>query len=39
VLAYGDIKRVELAMALANAPRLLLMDEPTAGMAERERAS
>jgi branched-chain amino acid transport system ATP-binding protein len=37
VLAYGDIKRVELAMALSNAPRLLLMDEPTAGMAQRER--
>jgi branched-chain amino acid transport system ATP-binding protein len=36
-LAYGDIKRVELAVALANAPRLLLMDEPTAGMAPRER--
>ncbi|WNV08864.1 ABC transporter ATP-binding protein [Tardiphaga sp. 709] len=36
-LAYGDIKRVELAMALANNPRLLLMDEPTAGMAPRER--
>jgi branched-chain amino acid transport system ATP-binding protein len=28
---------VELAIALANAPRLLLMDEPTAGMAPRER--
>ncbi|ALU89380.1 ABC-type branched-chain amino acid transport system, ATPase component protein [Herbaspirillum rubrisubalbicans M1] len=37
VLAYGDIKRVELAMALSNDPRLLLMDEPTAGMAARER--
>ena len=37
VLAYGDLKRVELAMALANQPRLLLMDEPTAGMAPRER--
>ena len=37
VLAYGDLKRVELAMALANRPRLLLMDEPTAGMAPRER--
>jgi len=36
-LAYGDVKRVELAVALANAPRLLLMDEPTAGMAPRER--
>jgi len=37
VLAYGDLKRVELAIALANAPRLLLMDEPTAGMAPKER--
>jgi branched-chain amino acid transport system ATP-binding protein len=36
-LAYGDLKRVELAMALANKPRLLLMDEPTAGMAAEER--
>jgi branched-chain amino acid transport system ATP-binding protein len=38
-LAYGDVKRVELAIALAAAPRLLLMDEPTAGMAPRERAN
>jgi branched-chain amino acid transport system ATP-binding protein len=38
-LAYGDIKRVELAIALANDPRLLLMDEPTAGMAPRERGA
>lgn len=37
ILAYGDLKRVELAIALANRPRLLLMDEPTAGMAPRER--
>ena len=37
VLAYGDLKRVELAVALANRPRLLLMDEPTAGMASDER--
>ncbi|TWS97901.1 ABC transporter ATP-binding protein [Reyranella sp. CPCC 100927] len=37
VLAYGDLKRVELAVALANDPKLLLMDEPTAGMAPKER--
>ena len=36
-LAYGDLKRVELALALAGQPRLLLMDEPTAGMAPAER--
>jgi len=39
VLAYGDLKRVELAIALANRPRLLLMDEPTAGMAPDERGA
>jgi branched-chain amino acid transport system ATP-binding protein len=37
VLAYGDLKRVELAVALANEPTVLLMDEPTAGMAPAER--
>jgi branched-chain amino acid transport system ATP-binding protein len=36
-LAYGDVKRLELAIALANEPRLLLMDEPTAGMGPGER--
>jgi branched-chain amino acid transport system ATP-binding protein len=36
-LAYGDVKRVELAIALASDPRILLMDEPTAGMAAAER--
>jgi branched-chain amino acid transport system ATP-binding protein len=36
-LAYGDLKRLELAIALANQPKLLLMDEPTAGMAPSER--
>jgi len=39
VLAYGDLKRLELAIALANRPRLLLMDEPTAGMAPEERGA
>jgi branched-chain amino acid transport system ATP-binding protein len=39
VLAYGDLKRLELAIALASQPRLLLMDEPTAGMAPSERAA
>jgi branched-chain amino acid transport system ATP-binding protein len=37
VLAYGDLKRLELAVALAHEPRVLLMDEPTAGMAPAER--
>ncbi len=36
-LAYGDAKRVEIALALAGGPRLLLMDEPTAGMSPRSR--
>lgn len=36
-LAYGDVKRLELAIALAGQPRLLLMDEPTAGMGAGER--
>ena len=39
ILAYGDLKRLELAIALANGPRLLLMDEPTAGMAPSERTA
>jgi branched-chain amino acid transport system ATP-binding protein len=38
-LAYGDLKRLELAIAMANDPKLLLMDEPTAGMAPKERGA
>ncbi len=37
VLAYGDLKRIELAVAVAHRPKLLLMDEPTAGMSPSER--
>ena len=39
VLAYGDLKKLELAIALANDPALLLLDEPTAGMAPAERGA
>jgi branched-chain amino acid transport system ATP-binding protein len=37
-LAYGDQRRLEVARALANRPRLLLLDEPTAGMNPNETA-
>jgi branched-chain amino acid transport system ATP-binding protein len=39
VLAYGDLKKLELAIALASDPMLLLLDEPTAGMAPAERGA
>ncbi len=39
VLPYGDLKRLELAIALAARPRVLLMDEPTAGTALGERGA
>jgi branched-chain amino acid transport system ATP-binding protein len=39
VLAYGDLKKLELAVALASGPELLLLDEPTAGMAPAERGA
>ena len=39
VLAYGDLKKLELAVALANDPAVLLLDEPTAGMAPAERGA
>jgi branched-chain amino acid transport system ATP-binding protein len=39
VLAHGDLKKLELALALAGEPTLLLLDEPTAGMAPAERGA
>ena len=38
-LAYGDQRRLEVARALATQPKLLLLDEPTAGMNPQETAT
>jgi branched-chain amino acid transport system permease protein len=38
-LAYGEKRRLEVGLALASSPTLLLLDEPLAGMSPSERAA
>jgi branched-chain amino acid transport system ATP-binding protein len=38
-IAYGEKRRVELAMALGQKPRVLLLDEPLAGLSNTERST
>jgi branched-chain amino acid transport system ATP-binding protein len=38
-VSYGDKRRVEIAMALAQKPKVLLLDEPLAGLSREERAT
>jgi branched-chain amino acid transport system ATP-binding protein len=38
-VSYGDKRRVEIAMALAQKPRVLLLDEPLAGLSREERVT
>jgi branched-chain amino acid transport system permease protein len=39
ILAYGEKRRLEIGMALATSPKVLLLDEPLAGMSPQERVS